>query len=116
MSFWLLENVDLIPDPVHSELRGATWARQKWSGRGEWYSSEFCFQVSVELCALGKDEFVESNGRLQQCTACEVAATKSTAGLWNRGWFSVICQVLLLLSTVLSLCPVQFEQVWNEGY
>lgn len=41
---------------------------------------------------------------------------KVLQALWNRGWFSVICQVLLLLSTVLSLCPVQFEQVWNEGY
>lgn len=42
-----LTSVGLIPDPVHSELRGATWARQE-----ECYNSEFCFQVSVELCAL----------------------------------------------------------------
>lgn len=58
--------------------------------KGTGQNSAFKCQWSCVLWKEGKEEFVESNGRLQQCTACRVAVTKeSTAGLWNRGCISL---------------------------
>lgn len=91
-----LTKVDLIPDPVPSELRGAMWARQ-----GERYSSEFSFQGSVELCAL------ETEKRCVCGMKWKAAAVHCLQGgnhkrehcrpLEQGLDFSVTCQVLLLL-------------------
>lgn len=96
-----LTNMDLIADPVHSELRGATWAGQKWSRQGEWYSSEFCFQVPVELCALetGKSRVcgIRWKAAAVHCLQGGSHKREHCRPLEQGLDFSVTCQVFLLL-------------------
>lgn len=92
VSFWLLQIWIWLLTQFSQNWGVPHGLDRNGAGRenGTVQNSAFKCQWTCVLWKQGKDEFVESDGRLQQCTACKVAVTKeSTAGLWNRDWISL---------------------------
>lgn len=87
-----LTNVDLIPDPVHSELRGCHvgQAEMKQAGRRVQFRI-LLWSVSGAVCCGNREERSLWN-QMEGCSSALPArwqSQKSTAGLWNRGCISL---------------------------